>query len=68
MKTRKLRIGNVEFNAIVDDSVPIGTVIFQDPKTGKEVGRIVNIDEGSEDPINIILTGAYKAAEVIQQQ
>jgi hypothetical protein len=40
----KIKIGNWEFNYIVDDSVPPGTVIFQDPKTNREIGRITNIE------------------------
>ena len=51
MKKRKIEIGNYEFNLILDDSVPIGTVILENPKTGKEVGRIVNINM-SEEPLN----------------
>lgn len=42
---QKIQIGNYEYNYVVDDSVPPGVLIFQDPRTGREVGRIVNIKE-----------------------
>ena len=56
----KLKIGNHELNLVVDDTIPPGTVIFQNPKTGKEISRIVNIAE-SDEPLNDVLTGIYEA-------
>lgn len=60
---KALKIGDYEFRLVIDDTIPPGTVIFQNPKTGKEVGRIVNIDE-SDDPLNEVLTAQYLTAKL----
>lgn len=41
----KIKIGNYEFNYIIDDSVHPSVIIFKDPRTDREVGRIINIEE-----------------------
>ena len=61
-----LEIGNHRFNCVVDNSIPIGKIIFQDPRNGKEVGRIVNIGENNDEALNDVLVGAYEATKVIQ--
>lgn len=43
--TKPVQIGKYKFDFIIDDTVPKDSLIFISRKTGKEIGRIINIGE-----------------------